>query len=103
MKNNFHKSREMDKKISDELIIYGRHAVISALKNPKRRIKKLIIAAENRGEIEQLEIQVVPTVIDKKDFSKFLPQDAVHQGFALYCQRLESVALEDLMAMSDEI
>ena len=51
MKNNFHKSRETDNKSKDELIIYGRHAVMSALKNPKRKIKKLVISADNRCEI----------------------------------------------------
>ena len=38
----------------DQLIIYGRHAVLSALKNPQRHIQKLLITAENREEIEKI-------------------------------------------------
>lgn len=101
MKNNFHKSREQDKKVSDELIIYGRHAVLSALKNPKRKIKKVVVTAENRLEVEKLGLGIVPLVVDKKEFSKFLPQDAVHQGFALYCLRLENVTIDDLLALAE--
>ena len=31
-----------------------------------------------------------------------MPQDAVHQGFALYCNRLENTALEDLIALAED-
>ncbi len=99
---NFHKQRETNTPAAKEqLIIYGRHAVISALKNPKRKIQKLLITAENRAEIDKLGLKIPYTVADKKDFAKFLPEDAVHQGFALYCHRLESYDIADLMAMAE--
>ena len=101
MKNNFNKNHEAKNKTGSELILYGRHAVISALKNPERKIKKLVISPDNREEIETLNLNITPTIIDKKDFNKFLPQDAVHQGFALYCNRLENTPLEDLIASSE--
>ncbi|MCM1322794.1 MAG: 23S rRNA (guanosine(2251)-2'-O)-methyltransferase RlmB [Acetobacter sp.] len=99
---NFHKQKENNTNNKDQLIIYGRHAVISALKNPKRKIQKLLITAENRAEVEKLNLKTPYTIIDKKDFSKFLPEDAVHQGFALYCQRLETYDITDLTAMAEE-
>ena len=84
----------------DQLIIYGRHAVLSALKNKKRHIQKLLITAENRAEIEK-EVPNTPYIItDKKEFSRIVGEDAVHQGFALYCQRLENYAIEDLIELS---
>lgn len=83
------------------LIIYGRHAVLSALKNPKRRIQKLLITAENRAEIEKISPSIPFTIIDKKDFNKILSEDAVHQGFALYCARLESYDIADLVEMAE--
>lgn len=98
---NFHKQKENNTNNKDQLIIYGRHAVISALKNPKRRLQKLLITAENRAEIEKLGLKIPFTIIDKKDFAKFLPEDAVHQGFALYCQRLETYDITDLTAMAE--
>lgn len=99
---NFHKMRDSNTNNNkDQLIIYGRHAVISALKNPKRKIKKLLITADNRAEIDKLGLNVAYTVTDKKDFAKILPEDAVHQGFALYCNRLESYDIADLIALSE--
>ncbi len=84
------------------LIIYGRHAVLSALKNPKRKIQKLLITAENKAEIEKIAPHVPFSIIDKKDFNKILPEDAVHQGFALYCTRLESYDIADLVEMAKD-
>ena len=86
---------------SKQLIIYGRHAVISALKNPKRKINKLVIAPENRSEIENLISSNLIEVTDKRRFSEFLPEDAVHQGFALYCSRLENNDIMDLISLAE--
>ena len=61
----FHQQRKVSTDTSkDQLIIYGRHAVISALKNPRRKIQKLLISAENRIEVEKAAPQVPATVID---------------------------------------
>ena len=87
---------------NQQLIIYGRHAVLSALQNPKRKIQKLLITSENRTEIEKLAPKIPFSVIDKKEFAKLLPADAVHQGFALYCNRLESYDITDLLALAED-
>lgn len=101
MKKSF-KHRENISSNKDQLIIYGRHAVISALKNPNRNILKLVITPENRREIDRLGMVLPISVVDRKEFSKFLPEDAVHQGFALFCSRLESIDILDLIAMAEE-
>jgi 23S rRNA (guanosine2251-2'-O)-methyltransferase len=98
---NFKKMPETKGKSNEQLIIYGRHAVMSALQNPKRKVLKLVIAPENRTEIEKLNLGVSVQVTDKKDFAKFLPNDAVHQGFALYAERLESYDIADLTEMAE--
>lgn len=95
----FHNPQKTEKNNKEQLIIYGRHAVLSALKNPKRHIQKLLITAENKAEIEPLNVNF--SIIDKKDFLKILPEDAVHQGFALYCNRLETYDIEDLIALAE--
>lgn len=98
---NFHKTHNTNESNKDQLIIYGRHAVLSALKNPKRKIKKLIITAENRAEVAKIAPQAPLTISDKKEFAKILPEDAVHQGFALYCDRLETYTLTDLLHLAE--
>lgn len=96
----FHNPQKTEKNNKEQLIIYGRHAVLSALKNPKRQIQKLLITADNRAEVEKLSVPY--NIVDKKDFLKILPEDAVHQGFALYCNRLETYSIEDLIALADK-
>lgn len=98
---NFHKNKEHNA-TKDQLIIYGRHAVLSALKNPKRRIEKLLITPENRAEIAKITPPVPYAIAEKKDFNKYLPEDAVHQGFMLFCQRLETYDIMDLIAMAED-
>ena len=90
----FNKSHENENKNKDQLIIYGRHAVLSALKNPKRRIQKLLITAENRAEIEKNAPNIPYIITDKKEFSRILGDDSVHQGFALFCSLAFSNSFE---------
>lgn len=98
----FNKSHENENKNKDQLIIYGRHAVLSALKNPKRRIQKLLITAENRAEIEKNAPNIPYIITDKKEFSRILGDDSVHQGFALFCSRLETYDIKDLISLSQD-
>lgn len=100
MKNFSHKPQKQSAQ-SNEHIIYGRHAVLSALSNPKRVIKKLIIAKENKSEFEAKNFNTNPLYVDKKEIDKLLPQDAVHQGYALYTNRLENYDIHDLIALSN--
>lgn len=86
---------------SQQLIIYGRHAVLSALQNPKRKIQKLVVTAENRAEAEKIAPRAPLVVADKKEFAHILPEDAVHQGFALFCSRLDSYDISDLIALAE--
>lgn len=96
----FHSSQKKENN-KEQLIIYGRHAVISALKNKKRHIQKLLITAENRTEIEKEAPNTPYIITDKKEFSRILGDEAVHQGFALYCNRLETYDIDDLIALSN--
>ena len=51
-----------------QLVLYGRHAVLAALKNPKRQILKILCTKENADEIRRT--------------SKIQPQEVV---FATVC------------------
>lgn len=97
------KSHKATSSTSDELIIYGRHACISALKNPNRHIQKLLITEDNKKEIDALSLNISYKITDRKDIEKLLPKDAVHQGFALYCSRLENTPLENLIEKSSNL
>lgn len=78
------------------LIIYGRHAVLAALANPKRHIEKILCTKENVSEIAKASM-IPPQIVDRKEIDKLLSPDAVHQGFALFCSRLPSPSLEEII------
>ena len=81
-------------------ILYGRHAVMAALANPKRKINKILCVKENVEEIRKI-TKIVPQVVEKKEIDKLFSTDAVHQGFALFCNRLEDYTLEEIIDMAE--
>lgn len=81
------------------LIIYGRHAVLAALANPRRQIDKLLCTKEAAAEIRQTG-KISPQIVERREIDKLLPPDAVHQGFALFCGRLPSYTLDDILDMA---
>lgn len=95
-------NRKSDSENSKQsLIVYGRYAVLAALANPNRRIEKILCTKENVTEITKVS-KIFPKVVERKEIDKIVGQDAVHQGFALYCSRLEDVAIEDMLKMAEE-
>ncbi len=80
--------------------LWGWHAVVAALDNPRRAAPRRLLATEDRaktlterfGRIATLEIVDAPLV------GKPLPAGASHQGVALKIDPLEPVALDDLGA-----
>ena len=82
-------------------IIYGKHAVLAALANPERKISKLLCTKENLADVAKF-VKVKPQVVEKKEIDKLLPAEAVHQGLALFCSRLENVSLEEIIEKADE-
>lgn len=93
--NNFNRS-------NSGLILYGRHAVIAALKNPNRQISKVLVTKENADELKGLASPVLIHTVDRKEIDRILPSDAVHQGFAAYVKALDNVEIEDVIAMAEE-
>ena len=83
-------------KNKSNLILYGRHAVISALQNPKRQIEKLLCTKENAQELQKFSKKI--QIVERKEIDKLLSHDSVHQGIALICKPLPNTAIEDIIA-----
>ena len=82
----------------DEAILYGAHPVIEALRNPRRRFRKLL-ATENalkRLSEEVGELPLVPEMVRPSQIDRLLTPDAVHQGLYLVCDPLPSPDLDSL-------
>jgi 23S rRNA (guanosine2251-2'-O)-methyltransferase len=80
------------------IFLYGKHACIAALSNPKRKVTRLFVTKNSISDIpNNLKPQNVET-IENKDFDKFLPnsRDIVHQGIALEVAPLGEVSLKSI-------
>lgn len=82
----------------DEAVLYGVHPVIEALRNPKRRHRRLL-ATENglkRLEEEVGELPLQAEIVRPSEIDRLLTPDSVHQGLYLVCDPLPSLDLDSL-------
>lgn len=84
--------------VQDTVVMYGWHTVAAALRNPARRIRKLL-ATENaaRRLVENnLPHAAKAEVVRPSNIAERLPPDAVHQGLYLETEPLPALPIEDL-------
>jgi 23S rRNA (guanosine2251-2'-O)-methyltransferase len=75
---------------------WGRHAVIAALANPERTVRKLWGTREALADLALP--PVLPVVYaDVADLGRMVPADAPHQGLVIEVDPLEDVWLGDLL------
>lgn len=78
------------------LYIYGLHAVAAALKNPQRRLRRLLLTEEAQAALAEhapLPWPLPPTRSERSKLDHLLGRDAVHQGVALLADPLPPVML----------
>jgi 23S rRNA (guanosine2251-2'-O)-methyltransferase len=90
--------------------LYGRHAVGAALANPERVWRRLVVLAgeeaeaavlaaaaraRHRGDAEPLQ------VLDRAALAALLPENAVHQGWALEVEPLVPADLDDVIRAAE--
>lgn len=86
---------------TEEHWLYGEHAVLAALANPKRKLRRLVVTRpkfegldpETKGRIEET---IAPEFFEKEAIAALLPESAIHQGIALLPAPLAEPAIEDL-------
>ena len=84
--------------------IYGHHAVLAALSNPRRKPRRLLATTDAELALRDAftgRWRVTPERADRARFATFLTEDAVHQGIALLAEPLEPVQLEDAIAAAE--
>lgn len=78
------------------LVLYGRHAVVAALRNPERRARRLHATREALHDLplrERLEVRTV----DTRALDLLLGRDVPHQGLALEVDPLPPRGLEEAL------
>lgn len=88
---------------SKGLWLFGRHAVLAALENPMRKIKRLIVVNKSQDQYQPALTEIHlnhralhPEIVTIEQFEKLLPPDSVHQGIALLTAPLPDNHLEDV-------
>ncbi|WP_020592856.1 23S rRNA (guanosine(2251)-2'-O)-methyltransferase RlmB [Kiloniella laminariae] len=105
-KSPMNRSGKRDNAGAGNLWLYGIHAVLAALGNPQRQIKRFVITHETLARLEselseierQTERKVTPDVAGNADLIELLPPGAVHQGVACLASALEEVFIEDVLS-----
>jgi 23S rRNA (guanosine2251-2'-O)-methyltransferase len=79
-------------------LIYGKHAVIEALKNKARRKTKLWLTSEAISELEASLLEICAVQIkSRKEIDVLVPSGSVHQGMILFCEPLSQPTLKDFL------
>ena len=83
-----------------QLWLFGKHAVLAALKNPARVIKRLLVTKRGGdqylaefSEFNQSNRPLTPEIVPPEMLEKILPTDCVHQGIALQTSPLPETDL----------
>jgi 23S rRNA (guanosine2251-2'-O)-methyltransferase len=85
------------------LRFWGRHAVMAALANPERRVRKISGTREALGALD-LPSDMTIVYSDVADLGRMVPHDAPHQGLVAEVDPLEDLWLGDLlMAGQDDL
>ena len=84
--------------------IAGRHAVISALKNSKRRVLKIFLTEDSKKNIHKLNpnknlLKDVKVFFKtKKELDKYCrSEDILHQGYVAEIEHLENIELKEFI------
>ena len=88
--------------------LYGVHAVLAALGNPRRPVRRLVLTAEAL----RTHAAAVATararrplpgeeVAERAELERMLPPGAVHQGIAVLVEHLEGLGIEDVARMAE--
>ena len=80
------------------VVLYGWHTVKTALENPQRRIRRLLMTenAARRLATDGIDLKLKPEVVRPDEIAKLLSPDAVHNGVLAHADPLPPVELEDI-------
>lgn len=94
----------------DVAILYGWHSVVEALRNPRRKFRRLMVTenAARRLEEEAVPLKIQPEIVRPGEIDRLLDPDAVHQGMLAECDPLPTLSLakaaeSDLLLVLDQI
>src|SRR5215207_1567175 len=82
----------------DLAVLYGWHPVVEALRNPRRRLRRLLVTENAADRLTETvgTLSIAPELVRPYAISRLVEPDAVHQGLYLEADPLPSPTLETL-------
>lgn len=87
----------------NQVLIYGRHAVIAAINNPRRHIIKVMCLRENANELKGKIADNKIAIVERKEIDRQLSSDAVHQGFLAVAEMLPDTDIEEICEQAQQL
>lgn len=107
MARKFYNAAQKSANLAKGILLYGKHPVFQAIANPNRIFHQVFATADVAPEVKSLLGKAgrdasLLKIVERKEFDKLFPKEAVHQGVAASVEPLESVALEDVIAQTEQ-
>ena len=77
--------------------LYGYHAVLAALENPKRDVARLVAIEPAAKRLRSESRADALEIVERRELSQLLPPGVTHQGFALETTYLPEVTLTEVL------
>lgn len=77
-------------------VIYGWHSALAALRNPQRRIHRILVTANALRRLSEIGVPALPGPVDAREIDRLAGPGAVHQGIAVLCDPLPEPDLDAL-------
>ncbi|MEH6495372.1 MAG: 23S rRNA (guanosine(2251)-2'-O)-methyltransferase RlmB [Pseudomonas marincola] len=86
--------------------LYGDHAVMAALQNPKRKIKRLVLSKSKSQNLDDEARDIINSfgsieIVPPDQLHALLPENAIHQGIALQANPLHAYDIEDIPKLTE--
>jgi 23S rRNA (guanosine2251-2'-O)-methyltransferase len=78
------------------VVIYGWHSATAALRNPRRRVHRLLATPAALHGLAQLGVVNLPAAVEPREIDKLAGPGAVHQGIAVVCDPLPDPDIDEL-------
>lgn len=92
----------------NQVWLYGVHAVLAALANPRRKVRRILLTAEaakTHGPALHALRAARPLpgeeTADRQELDRHLPPGAVHQGVAALVEHLDGLGIEDVARLAE--
>ena len=98
--------RDAERTSHDPTLLFGRHAVMAALSNPRRTVRALTGSAETAAELAEVVAALpetrrqalpVPRTATAEEIAALVGEGAVHQGLVARVDPLPDTALEEVL------